>query len=149
LKQIKISKKIKSLSITLSTAFALAGINYTLIHSPLVFIMTFILFIHELGHYLVGKYYKADVTYPFFIPIPFFGIGITKVKNLKDKYKPNVAIAGILFSLSYLFLLIISNQILPMVATLPLLAIAFSEFFFNYFGLDGIRYKLSKSKLNQ
>jgi hypothetical protein len=35
------------------------------------------------------------------------------------------------------------------VATMPLLAIAFSEFFFNYFGLDGIKYKLAVSKLNQ
>jgi hypothetical protein len=149
LKQPKIPKKIKSALITIGSAAALAGINYTVIHSPFVLIMTFVLLVHEIGHYLVGKYYKADVKYPIFIPLPFLGIGITKVKNLKDEHNPSVALAGILFSLSYLFLLIITNQIVMMFSTLPLIAIAFSEFFFNYFGLDGIKYKLAVSKLNQ
>lgn len=149
MKQPKINKKIKSLFLTIGSAAALAGINYTIIHSPFVLIMTFVLLVHEIGHYLIGKFYKADVKYPIFIPLPFFAIGITRIKNLKDEHKPSVALAGILFSLSYLFLLILTNQISMMFSTLPLFAIAFSEFFFNYFGLDGLKYKLAMSKLNQ
>lgn len=34
-----------------------------------------ILLAHEFGHYLAGRYYKTDVTLPYFIPFPFSPFG--------------------------------------------------------------------------
>jgi membrane-associated protease RseP (regulator of RpoE activity) len=35
-----------------------------------------ILFAHEMGHYLAARYYKVDVTLPFFIPFPVPGFSL-------------------------------------------------------------------------
>ena len=64
-----IGKKLKSFTVSLCTIGALAAINYTLIHNPLVFVFTMMLLVHELGHYFIAKLAKADVSYPFFIPL--------------------------------------------------------------------------------
>jgi len=86
---------------------ALAAINYTVIHSPYVFLLAFVLFIHELGHYLVAKMHKASVKYPFFIPIPFVGIAFTRIKDIPLDKKPIISLAGMLFSISFIINLII------------------------------------------
>jgi membrane-associated protease RseP (regulator of RpoE activity) len=35
-----------------------------------------ILFAHEMGHYLAARYYRVDVTLPFFIPLPVPGVSL-------------------------------------------------------------------------
>lgn len=42
---------------------------------PFAISMLGILAAHEFGHYLVGRYHKADVTLPYFIPLPFNLLG--------------------------------------------------------------------------
>lgn len=151
LKKKKTYKKQKksSLYISIGTALALAAINYTLMHSPYVLLMTFVLFIHELGHYLVAKKAKADVNYPIFLPIPFIGIAFTKVKNLSEKHKPIVALAGILFSSIFIILLIAFNILNPILSYSILFTFLFAEVFFNYFGIDGSKYRKAKYKTTQ
>ena len=37
--------------------------------------LLFILFCHEMGHYLPARFYKIEATLPYFIPIPFDPVG--------------------------------------------------------------------------
>lgn len=128
---------------------ALAAINYTVIHSPYVLLMTFILFVHELGHYLVAKKYKAFPSTPVFLPIPFFGIAFTKIKNNKIESKDLIALYGMIFSSMYIISLLFFNLINPILSFYFLFSVLFTEIFFNYFGLDGYRYRQAKYKTKQ
>lgn len=141
----KYSKKIKSFIVSFSTIGALAAINYTVIHSPLVFVLSFVLLVHELGHYFIAKYYNAEPSYPFFIPLPFLAIGITRIKNLLDEHKSSVAISGVLFSSLFILCLILHNFIYAMFPMTSLAAILFFEFVFNYFGSDGNKYRQARN----
>ncbi len=145
------SKKTKKTEFLVSfcSLLALAAINYTVIHSPYVFLMTFVLFIHELGHYFVAKKHKAFVKYPIFLPIPFIGIGITKVKNIPLDKKATVAMAGVLFSLSFILALIVHNIIFNLFSFYFLFTILFTETFFNYIGVDGSKYRSAKYETTQ
>lgn len=147
MKRTKNKKKLLDFSISFLSLVSLAAINYTIIHSPYVFLMTFILFIHELGHYLTAKNYKAKVKYPIFIPFPFFAIAFTKIKDLNINYKTNVAAAGVLFSSSFIILLIASNIINYTFSFYFLYSVLFTELFFNFIGLDGHRYRQAKYNL--
>jgi hypothetical protein len=142
-----IGKKFKSFTVSFCTIGALAAINYTLIHNPLVFVFTMMLLVHELGHYLIAKLAKADASYPFFIPLPFIGIGITRVKNLLPKHRASVAIAGVLFSALFILNVIFNNFIYHMFTFSSLFVLLFLELFFNYFGSDGNKYRQSKLSL--
>lgn len=123
------------------TLVAAAAINYQLIHSPIVFVATFVLFIHELGHYFVAKYKKADVKFPYFIPLPFLIIGVTQILNLAEKDIPAVSLAGPLLGFITALLFVLINLIHNYTSTLSLLFIAFSEAIFNFFGSDGAKYR--------
>jgi membrane-associated protease RseP (regulator of RpoE activity) len=37
--------------------------------------LCFIIFCHEMGHYLAARYHRVDVSLPYFLPVPFVGIG--------------------------------------------------------------------------
>ncbi len=37
--------------------------------------LMFILLCHEMGHYIAARIHKVDVSLPFFIPLPFVGLG--------------------------------------------------------------------------
>lgn len=127
--------------ISFCTLVAVAALNYQIIHNPIVFIATFVLFIHELGHYLIAKSRGAKVKFPYFIPLPFIAIGITQVTNLADKDIPAVALAGPLFAVITVCLLILFNLIYKYTSTISLVFIALSEIVFNYFGSDGSKYR--------
>lgn len=66
---------------------------------PYAAALLLILGTHELGHYFTARYYKMNVTLPYFIPIPFalgtFGAFI-KLKTLPQNRKAmfDVALAG-------------------------------------------------------
>ncbi len=83
---------------------------------PYAFALMGILFCHEMGHYLMARRYKVDVTFPFFIPfyIPAFQPGTlgafirikSRIPNKKALF--DIGIAGPLagFVISLVFLLI-------------------------------------------
>lgn len=137
-------KKIKRSLLTLGSIAGAAALNYSIVHNPLVFFMFFVLFIHEIGHYFIGKYHKADVSYPIFIPIPFFSIGLTRIKNLSKDKIPTVALSGVLFSSFYLLFLILNNYFVSLFSFTLLFTFLFFEIFLNFIGFDGHKYRTAK-----
>lgn len=147
---LKRRKKTKTnLFISFGSLISLAAINYTLIHSPYVFLLTFILLVHELGHYFVAKKYAAYVDYPVFLPIPYIAIAFTRIKDLPDHRKAITALAGILFSVSFILNLILHNYIYNIISYYFLFTILFTEIIFNYFGIDGSKYRKFRQKTTQ
>lgn len=140
----KKKRKALQLFITFSSLVAVAAINYTIIHSPLVFVMILTLLVHELGHYFVAKAKKADPDYPYFIPLFPFTLGVTRIKNLKDEYKSDVAIAGIIFSSLFLLTLISYNYIFNTFSTVALFIMFIMEILFNLLGSDGKKHRKYK-----
>lgn len=140
------SSKAKQILITLASASALAAINYTIIHSPLVFVFTLVILAHELGHYFTAKKHKGTVQLPIFLPLPFLIIAFTKIKDLDLEGKKQTAIYGPItgFITSIFFLLI--NLIFKYTSSVPLVILSLSELVSNYFGSDGKKYRESKRK---
>ena len=72
-------------------SFLLNGLPYALA-------LLGILGVHEMGHYVVGRINKADVTLPYFIPMPF-GLGTmgavillrSPIKNKRQLFDIGVA----------------------------------------------------------
>jgi hypothetical protein len=137
--------KVTQLFITFSTLVATAAINYTIIHSPIILVFVFSLFVHEFGHYFISKYKGAKPDFPYFIPLFPLNIGITRIKNLKDEHKSQVALAGVLFSSIFLLTIINFNLFFNIFSTFSLLLMLFFEITFNYFGSDGQKYRKYKS----
>jgi hypothetical protein len=141
LPRFSIRKKVSSFVFSFSSIVALAAINYTIIHSPIVFAAIFVLLTHELGHYIWAKRYTKDVNFPIFVPLPILLVGFTRVKNLSDIQKSEVALAGPIFGSIAAFLLIIFNFVFRLFSPALLFALLISEIVFNYFGMDGIKYR--------
>lgn len=121
-----------------------AAINYTIVHSPLVFVMITTLFVHELGHYLIARYSGANPDYPYFLPLFPLIIGVTRIKDLKDKDKSSVAISGMLFGSFFLLALISYNFLFKIYSTFSLFIILLMELIINYIGSDGKKYRKYK-----
>lgn len=138
------TKKINRLAVSVMSFAAMSAINYTIIHNPIVLLASLILLIHELGHYLMAKNFGANVKFPIFIPLIIMSIGITQVSDLEDKYKSIVALAGPMLASSFIIVLILSNFIYKIFSTKILFLFLFGEIVFNYFGLDGKRYRKFK-----
>lgn len=138
------NKQIKRLALSVMSFAAMSAINYTIIHNPIVLVLSFTLLIHELGHYYMAKYYNADVSTPIFISLILFSIGITKTSNLADEHKSSVAIAGPVLASMFLSLLILFNFINKLFSTKLLFLILAGEVVLNYFGSDGRRYRKYK-----
>ena len=137
----KIKPKTAQILLTIGTAAGLAAINYSIIHNPIVFVFVMSLFLHEFGHYLIARKYGANADLPYFIPLFPFNIGITRIRNLKDKHIPAVAIAGPMFASMFLLFFIMFNSIYRLFAFTPLLLMLAFEIIFNYFGSDGKKYR--------
>jgi dolichol kinase len=138
-------RKALQLFITFSSLIAVAAINYTVIHSPLVFIMLTALLVHELGHYFVAKLKKADPDYPYFIPLFPLIIGVTRIKNLSDEHKSQVAIAGMIFASLFLLVFISYNYLFNMFSTTALFIMLSMEIVFNLIGSDGKKFRKYKA----
>jgi hypothetical protein len=134
-------KKANRLAISIATFAAMSAINYSIIHNPIVLLLSFVLLLHELGHYFMGKYYGADAKFPIFIPLIFFSIGITPIYNLKDQYKSRVALAGPLLAVCFILLTILTNLTTKLFSTKLLFLVLAGEIVLNYFGSDGKRYR--------
>lgn len=137
-------KKVNRLTISIMSFAAMSAINYTIIHNPIVLLASLILLIHELGHYLMAKNFGANVKFPIFIPLIIMSIGITQVTDLEDRYKSMVALAGPMLASSFIIVLMLFNSIYKIFSTKILLLFLFGEIVFNYFGLDGKRYRKFK-----
>lgn len=137
-------QKLYRFGLMIGSILGSAAINYTVLHNPLVFVFIMSLFIHELGHYIVAKKHKADPDFPYFIPLFPFTIGVTRIKNLKDKYKSSVASAGTLFSSFFFIILFLFNYYYNLFSPLYILIMFIAELIFNYFGSDGKKYRQYK-----
>jgi hypothetical protein len=71
-------------------------------------------------------------------------IGITQVNDLEDKYKSMVALAGPMMAAFFIIALILFNFTYKIFSTKILFLFLFGEIVFNYFGLDGKRYRKFK-----
>jgi hypothetical protein len=134
-------KKTIEVFVLLASLSAVAALNYTLIHNPIVFVMSFLLFVHELAHYMAAKRYDVNKNLPFFIPIPFFSIGVTVTKDTDDKSRKAVSLAGAFTASLTILLLIFFNIYYKIFSYVLLFSALFGEIFFNYIGIDGQRYR--------
>lgn len=133
-------KTVEALVLVVSLV-AVAALNYTLVHNPFIFVMTFILLVHELGHYYAAKRNGVKSKLPFFIPLPFFPIGVTITERSNEKAKKHISISGA-FSASLALLMLIFFNFYYRVFSFYLLITAFiGEVFFNYIGIDGQKYR--------
>lgn len=137
----KIKRNTAQLFLTIGTVAALAAINYTIIHNPIVFVFVMSLLVHEFGHYFVARKKGADPDLPYFIPLFPFNIGVTRIKNLMPKDIPAVSIAGPAFAALFLVFFIIINSIYKIFSFIPLFIMLALEIVFNYFGSDGKKYR--------
>ena len=108
-------RKIPQLVLTIGSIIGLAGINYSLLHTPFVFVVVLVMLAHELGHYFAAKFANADPDFPYFIPFPFFTVGITRVRkirfisyNSRKKILALGPITAVLTALMFLFFIISS-----------------------------------------
>lgn len=136
-----INRKNNNLLYSVVSFAALAAVNYTIIHNPIIFVFLLVLLSHELGHYFFAKRYTKDVSLPFFLPIPFVAIAFTKIKNLTLKAKKKVALAGPLVGVITSILIILFNSVFNIFPYPPLFFLLFGEIIFNWFGSDGAKYR--------
>lgn len=140
-------KKFPNTFYTLVTIIAAAQINYAILHSSVVYFVLLVMLVHELAHYYIGKHYGAKASPPFFIPLPFFVIGITKISGLTPLGKKNVSLAGPIVGFLTALLIISYNYINTFTSFIPLITLAISEIVTNYFGADGTKYKRAKKEM--
>ena len=131
-------------AISVMSFIALSAVNYTIVHNPIVLLFSFILLIHELGHYLMAKYFHLDAKLPIFIPFILFSLGITQIYNLPDEYKSAIAIAGSLLACLVISVLILFNTIYKLFSIKLLFLLLTTEIVFNYLGSDGKKYRKFK-----
>lgn len=144
-------KKFLDPFLTVLSLAGLAAVNYTLVHSPIVFLAIAVLFVHEFAHYFTAKRYTKDVTLPFFIPIPFLLIAFTKSSNLTHDQRSKVAIAGPIAGFLVALVFYFANLFFRLFSSKTIALIAFFEIFNNLIiGSDGRKYRKYKklSKIN-
>ncbi len=133
-------------AISIMSFIALSAVNYTIVHNPIVLLFSFVLLVHELGHYLMAKYFQLDAKLPIFIPFILFSVGITQIYNLPDEYKSAIAIAGPLLASLVISILILFNIIYKLFSTKLLFLLLTTEIIFNYLGSDGKKYRKFKQQ---
>lgn len=126
------------------TVLASAAINYTIVHSPVVFIMIVALLIHEFGHFIVAKIKGADPDLPYLIPLFPLIIGITRIKDIDYAHARSVLFAGPAFGALFILLMILFNTLYGIVPFIPLFFMLAFEIIMNYFGSDGRKFRKLK-----
>lgn len=112
-----------------SDFFSLLGVIIThptvwVVGLPYVFTLLGILGIHEMGHYVAARIHKANVTLPYFIPLPplgFFSLGTmgavirlkSPIKNRRQLFDIGVAgpLAGLAVALPLLIVGLITSPV--------------------------------------
>jgi len=145
-----IKRKIKNLPDSfwmIATIIAAAQINYALINNTFVYLALFVMLIHELGHYYTAKIHKIKSKLPFFIPLPFFVIGVTRVAKTTNRLTKKVAFSGPLYGVIISILLLLLNTIYTFSSYIPIVALLVGEIVFNYIGADGVKYRKAKRNM--
>lgn len=88
---------------------------------PFAGTLLFILGVHEMGHYVAARLHGAQVTLPYFIPVPFIGLGTfgafiqlkSPVENRKALFDVGVAgpLAGFVVALPLMVLGLLQSQV--------------------------------------
>lgn len=144
------NSKFKSIFMLIATASALAAVNYTIVHSPTVFIITAVLIAHELGHYFAAMINGAKADIPYIIPFPFLGIGITRIKNFKKldpQVRKSILLSGPTTGVFTAIIILLLSFTIPFIAPTLILIIALFEVLFNYFGSDGKKYRQAEKDI--
>lgn len=138
--------KLVELTITICSIMAVAAINYSIIHSPLVFVALLVLLAHELGHYVVAKMHHAHPKLPIFLPFPFILIAATRVGRVSRHATRRIAFAGPFTGFCTALILLLAALIFgasPQIVV-TLLTLCITEVVFNFLGSDGKRYRNAK-----
>jgi len=92
---------------------------------PFAGTLLFILGVHEMGHYVAARLHGVNVTLPYFIPVPFLGLGTfgafiqmkSPVENRKALFDVGVAgpLAGFFVALPLMVIGLLQSQVVPRV----------------------------------
>lgn len=134
----------KQYLIMIGSVLGAAAINYTIIHSPIVFVMIAALLFHEFGHFLIARYKGGDPDLPFLIPLFPLIIGLTRIRNLEERHARSVLLAGPAFGVLFILLTILFNVLYGIWPFVPLFFMLIFEIVMNFFGSDGIKYRKLK-----
>lgn len=129
---------------TIMTAVAAAQINYYFFGIDVVLLSLFSVISHEFAHYIFSKSSGAKTSFPLFVPLPFFIIGMVRSQNLSDEYRSSVAISGMIAGSLTLFIILILNIYFNYFNPLTIIFMILFEILINYFGSDGKKYRLFK-----
>jgi len=90
---------------------------------PFAGTLLFILGVHEMGHYVAARLHGVNVTLPYFIPVPFLGLGTfgafiqmkSPVENRKALFDVGVAgpLAGFFVALPLMVIGLLQSQVVP------------------------------------
>lgn len=128
--------------ILFASMVAVAAINYSLTHSPLVIVYVLVLLAHELGHYFVAKMHNGDPSLPIFIPAPFFVIALTKMANvMTPEGIKNTSFYGPFTGFLVTLLLLLLNLVYHFTSNFIFAFLLLGEIIFNFFGSDGKKYR--------
>lgn len=145
----KMKKKLKQTPdhiYTIASLAALAAINYAIIHNSFVFIAVIVLLAHELGHYFAARIKNIKVNLPIFIPLPFLGIGLTKIGHQNPIDQKCISISGPIYGFITAVLILLLNILYNFTSNLPIIFLALTELVFNFIGSDGKRYREAKRR---
>jgi len=145
----KFFNKIPQVFLTFASLVAIAGINYTVIHSPLVLLFVLIMFAHELGHYFIAKMHDGSPRLPIFLPIPFLLVAITKTTKLNKKGIKNTALHGPVVGFLSTLLIFLYNIMFGFMSSTPLIFMMLNESLLNIIGSDGAKYRKANRSLAQ
>jgi hypothetical protein len=122
--------------LSVGTAAGIAAVSYAI--SPLALVGLTILYVHELGHYMVAYFFDADVALPFFVPLGIFVLGCTRIFSVNKHLTVPIAWAGPAAGWTAGFFLLASATVLmtPVAISLTVGALAL-EVFNVLFGRDG------------
>lgn len=131
---------------TIMTAIAVAQINFYFVTPVLVIVLLMSVLSHEYGHYIFGKSAGGETTHPLLLPIPYFMIGLTNIKNIDFEHKSIVALSGMLSGFTFLTMLFMLNIIFNFVNPIIIMFMMLFELLFNYFGSDGKKYRETRKE---
>lgn len=136
--------KVKQVFVLIASLAAVAAINYSFFNIYYLLSFLTILIAHEFGHYFIAKIKKLNPDLPYFIPIPFFSMGVTHIKNFNlsnNSVRKSILFYGPFAAFVASLYLLLLSFIFSFLPTSPILTLLISELLFNYFGSDGKKYR--------